>query len=210
MNFIKKAVMFSFALALTPATLYGRELNRDLRRPDRGSSSSEYRLQIEHMDRYEVLNVADCLIQIGSIYSIDSTQSVAVDLLAKIRALINGLYVLKNGVLLWESGKALLEADPYLLTALANVCLRSKNIEKDYNIWQASASVAGANGRHNGDKNLENKKYCQYAWLAVNKLLPKVMGRLLQSNIAHDNYSLFASISELYRQKLMYAMIAKK
>lgn len=213
MNFIKKTIMLSLAFTLFSMNVEGmkkhKQTGKQSDRTNDGLGDQKKPLTSYLPSRDTILNLGDYLAQLGSIYSIDSTSANTVDGLAKLRALFNVVPVLRAVGLCWDNGSQLLDAHIFNIGAIIDACVRGNNIHLDYKNWNDSASIASSNAGRKQDKSLDDKKLCQYAWLTINKLLPLIMGKLRNQNCV-INYQFLASFSELYRQKLMYAMISNK
>jgi len=154
------------------------------------------------INRSKIFEVVDTLVQAASIYSVDSTNSQVAQGLAGARVGVNCINVL---------GKVLnfLDSFPYAnVFHTASCYFRGKNVLEDVNNYKNANVIASQNSSRKNDEKLKNKQYCQYAWLAVNKILP-----LIRLNLKlKDEYvlSILSEFSELYRQKMMYAMISKQ
>lgn len=164
-------------------------------------------------------DILDYLVQLASIHSIDTQKEKVVDILAKLRILVNackiclnlkGMYETGRGFyesIKWNSqfGKSFYESITNLyksgqvlpsseLTRIANILLRGSNIIKDVNISKNCYGIASGNKIRN-DKKLKSKKIWQSMWLTLNKLVyaPCVTG-ILDSIGEHEIFGKKANV----------------
>ena len=226
MNFIKKTLILSLVLSFVVSNVecmfdfqsaiqeldqlqtdncVRYEQQEKIKVPDGGYKARSKPLFATLSSKTHCSSFGDYLVQLASIYSIDTTNEKVVDALAKLRMLFNGILI--------YFGIGRLKA-LYLL--------------KDLEISKNSSSIASCNKRRN-DKNLKNKKLWQYSWLTLNKILRSnyVTGKLgslgklivrgpensIESDIGWAAVFwtiLLTDISEICRQYLKYEMIENK
>jgi len=200
MNFIKKAFFLSLALASISANITCMNSSHQ--------SKTQPQTQSTPFMPKTTFKIGDYLTQLGSIYSIDTPSSNVVKGLAALRSLFSGAYVFRNTLNLLITNKTVTNL-PNIVLDVVSTYMRTNNVITDYRIWKNATSVASVNSVKHYAKNLDNKKLCQYSWLTLNALFPYLMNRLRGGGYTYA-YQMLAEISELYRQKLMYAMIVKK
>jgi len=152
-------------------------------------------------------NLAGYLTQLGSIYSIDTTNSKVIDSLAVARTFFNASRI--NSIV-DDFCNGRLRSNFLAVYALLSLFARGYNVSKDYKIWDNASSIGTSNAVRKGDMKLKNKKVCHYAWSTFNLVLPRVLRLMTQTN--HSKMVVwsyvFANLSELYRQHLLYQLIA--
>ena len=153
--------------------------------------------------------------QAASIYSADCKDGKIVAGLAGARSLVNAHYVV-NAAERLLTGNKISKKDAL---AFASGFCRGNYIIEDLKNLKNSDALASQNTSKKNDNSLKNKQYCQYAWLAINKALPHLMNNIdatVDRNcvmkyamrlISIASSPIVLELSELYRQKLMYAMI---
>jgi len=213
MNLIKKIVLFALACTLFGMNLEGMGkrsagYNNSLY-PDAYSSShfqaeSSYEQILELKKSVALISIlGNYVTQLLSIYSVATVNEGTVDKLAKARTIFNSIEILlkAHNIL---SGK---DATITKMNALnsAEIYLRLKNILADKENGENAANIVAANGARQGDQKLRNKKFLHYAWLSLNSALSLHCGPEFKLTM-----SCLIGISEFYRQRLMYAMIANK
>jgi len=223
MNVMKKAAIFMVSITLffmniegmkgkyyrsdedtsRPNTFtYKRMSNRFSRRWSQQIANDDMTIEDYVRVAKTIWDLSDYLVQLGSISSVDCTHPGVIGALAKIRTFFNGTAIASCFDSLTGSDK---EASKRHLIDIGSTYLRGKHISLDVKNWREANMFAANNGLRKDDKNLSNKKLYHYAWLTFNKILP-VVAKYLQLENRH-NYKFIARISELYRQKFMYAMI---
>lgn len=205
MNFINKAMVLLCALTLISANVKCMQQGahqpsqpKKVNQPQKKAAPSVFG---KYKNGFDIL---DYLTQLASIYLIDSTNAGHISKVAAARTVFNAGYILDciNRLLRTE---AISKQD---IADVGSTYMRGKNVYKDRNNWDNAASIGSNNAGRKNDKNLSQKKLCQYAWLTLNKLLPYAGKRFgIGIGFAHR---LLSEVSELYRQKLMYVLIADK
>lgn len=205
MNIIKRIMILSCAVILVNMNIKSMD--------DPASASQRSYLRTKFDENKGLIDILDGLVQATSIYSVDSKDSKVVGSLAGARSIVNAGIILS---ILSDFENLLARNQNLKISNLVDIfsfCVRGNNLFKDVNNLKNADSLALQNVSKKNDKGLKNKQYCQYAWLAVNKFLPFIMS---PSRIGETPYvrllrsPMLLELSELYRQKLMYAMISNK
>lgn len=190
MNFAKKIITLAFLFIISDTECIG------------GSESRKSKFQ-EYSNH--AFNFTDYLIQFASIYSSDSTSESCISRMGALRGIVNAGYILDSLVKL---GGAIIKTGPIekeSVKAAISGYFRGKNFSKDMDHWKRAAHIAS--NRDGAEKIIFRKKICQYSWLTLNKLLPYVAHHIFAQDFSPE---ILFELSELYRQKFMYAMMNKQ
>ena len=194
MNFSKKTLSIFLAFTLFSANIKG---------------ISEERMREIEVAFFHSWNVGDCITQVSSIYSSDTTNRKTIDILAKFRTLFNVVANLSNCSALYRYRKSI--PWPFNAAVVLEGILRSLNVVKDVKIWKKSNVIESVNNTQKSNTNLKYKKLCQYLWLTLDKFLPLIVSKYKgRGSNAHQCMTLLSVYSDLIRQHFMYKMIENK